>query len=105
MGNSGFDIIESFDGGKNLNTDWFTSDFTLPDDFPPQLQTFFHLKISLSESSIVSIIEDGVSYPINNGTALVGIVYRSIPIIKGVTYNVQCDTTQTTLKTTLSLEQ
>lgn len=105
MGKSGFDKIESFSGGKNSATNWLTQDFSLPDDYPDQLMTFLHLNFNLSEPTIVSIIKNGTSYPLNNNETIVGVAFRSLPIEKGDVYNIQCDVTQTELQFTLSLEQ
>lgn len=105
MANSGFDIIESFEGSKTSNTDWLSSNFSLPVDFPDNLMTFVHLNFDLGTIGIVSIIKNGISYPLNTSVSIVGDVFRSIPIIKGVTYNFQCDTTQTNLKFVLALEK
>jgi len=104
MGASGFTIIESGSGPLNSGTNMIT-DFQLPDDYPDNLQTFLQISLSLSESSIISIIRDGISYPINNNVQLIGEVYRSIPIEKGEVVNVQFGTTQTTLKFKFSLEE
>lgn len=104
MGKSGFDIVDEFSGLKISAEDWFT-DFTLPNDYPDNLMTFLHLDFNLTESTIVSIIKDGVSYPLNNNEPIVGVAFRSLPIKKGVIYNVQCNITQTNLQTTLALEQ
>ena len=104
MGKSGFTIIESGSGALNATTNMIT-DFQLPDDWPVDLQTFLQINMSLSESSTVSIIRDGVSYLINNGVAIVGDLYRSIAIEKGEVFNIQLGTTQTTLKFKVSLEE
>lgn len=104
MGNSGFTIIESGSGPLNSATN-MVADFQLPDDYPDNLQTFLQISLSLSESSIIFIVRDGTSYPINNNIALTGEVYRSIPIEKGEIINVQFDTTQTALKFKFSLEE
>ena len=104
MGRSGFRIIESGSGSLNSATDMIEN-FQLDDDWPDDLQTFIQLSMSLSESSTVSIIRDGVSYPINNNEAIIGELYRSIPIQKDEVMNVQVGTTQTTLKFKFSLEE
>jgi len=104
MGKSGFTIIESGSGSLNSATNMIT-DFQLPADYPDELMTFLQISLSLSESSIILIIRDGVSYPINNNEPLIGEVYRSIPIEKGEIINVQFGTTQTTLKFKFSLEE
>lgn len=104
MGKSGFTIIESGSGPLNAITNMI-DDFQLPNDWPEELQTFLQISMSLSESSTISIIRDGVSYPINNNVALIGEVYRSIPIQKGEVVNVQVGTNQTTLKFKFSLEE
>jgi len=104
MGKSGFTIIESGSIALNSGTNMVT-DFQLPADYPDNLMTFLQISLSLSESSIISIIRDGTSYPINNNLPLIGEVYRSIPIEKGEIVNVQFDTTQTILKFKFSLEE
>jgi len=106
MGNSGFTIIESNIAGTALDaTTNMITDFQLPDDWPTDLQTFLQISLSLSESSTVLIIRDGVSYPINNEVAIIGEVYRSIPIEKGEVVNIQLGTTQTALRFKFSLEE
>jgi len=105
MGKGGFDKIESFEGARNAVTDWLTTDFSLPDNYPDQLMTFLHLDFNLSELTVVSIIKNGTSYPLNNNTALIGVAFRSLPIEKGDTYNIQCDVNQTALNFVLALEQ
>lgn len=104
MGNSGFTLIESGSGTLNAATNMIT-DFQLPEKYADNLMTFVHINLSLSESAIISIIRDGVSYPINNNVAILGEVYRSIAIEKGEIINVQVDTTQTTLKFKFALEE
>jgi len=104
MGNSGFTIIESGSVPLASATNMIT-DFKLPDDYPDNLMTYLQISLSLSESSTISIIRDGTSYPINNNEPLIGEVYRSIPIEKGEVVNVQFGTTQTTLKFKFSLEE
>ena len=104
MGKSGFTIIESGSGALNALTNMVT-DFQLPDDYPDNLMTFLQISLSLSESSTILIIRDGISYPINNDQPLIGEVYRSIPIEKGEIVNVQFGTTQTILKFKFSLEE
>ena len=104
MGKSGFTIIESGSGtlasGVNMVTD-----FQLPASYPDNLMTFLQISLSLSESSTVLIIRNGVSYPINNNNPLIGEVYRSIAIKKDEIINLQFGTTQTTLKFKFSLEE
>lgn len=104
MGKSGFTVIESGSGALNSATNMIP-DFQLPDDYPDDITTFLQISLSLSESSTVSIIRDGTSYPINNGEDLIGEVYRSIPIQKGEVVNIQVGTTQTTLKHKFALEE
>ncbi len=104
MGKSGFTIIESGSGALNSATNMI-SNFQLPDEWPNDLMTFLQISLSLSESSTVSIIRDGISYPINNNEPLVGEVYRSIPIQKDEIINIQLGTTQTILKFKFSLEE
>ena len=106
MGKSGFGIIESnIVGTALIALNDMVTDFQLPDVWPEDLMTFLQISLSLSESSTVLIIRDGVSYPINNNEAIVGEVYRSIPIQKGEVMNIQLGTTQTNLKFKFSLEQ
>jgi len=97
MGKSGFTIIQFGSGPLNSMTNMIT-DFQLPDDWSENLMTFLQIDFSLSESSSILVIRDGVSYPINNNIDLIGEVYRSIPIQKGEVINIQLGTTQTTLK-------
>lgn len=106
MGKSGFTIIESNIVGVALNslTDMI-ADFSLPDEWPDNIQTFLQISLSLSESSKVFIRRNGTNYLINNNTAVVGEVYRSIPIQKGEVINIQLDTTQTDLQFKFSLEE
>lgn len=106
MGKSGFTIIESNIVGIALNalTNMIT-DFSLPDEWPDNLQTFLQIHFSLSESSIIFIKRNGVNYPINNNTDIVGEVYRSIPIEKGEVINIQLSITQTALQFKFSLEE
>lgn len=105
MGKSGFDIIDSFTGVKSNATNWMNSDFSLSDDYPDDLLTFLQFHFLLSESTIVSYIKNGTSYPINNNTSIIGVAFRSLPIKKGDVINFQCDVAQTALDFTLSLEQ
>jgi len=105
MGKGGFDKIESFEGAKTSDTDWLTSDFSLPADYPDQLMTFVHLDFNLSEATIVTVIKNGVPYVLNNNQSLVGVAFRSLAIEKGDTYNFQCDVSQTALNFVLALEQ
>jgi len=104
MGKSGFTIIESGSGPLNSGVNMIT-DFQLSDEWPVDLQTFLQISMSLSDSSTVSIIRDGVSYPINNNEPIIGELYRSIPIQKDEVINIQVGTTQTTLKFKFSLEE
>jgi len=104
MGQGGFTLIESGSGTLNSGTN-MVDDFKLPDDYVDGLFTFLQIHLSLSESSKISIIRDGTSYPINNDEPLVGEVYRSIPIEKEETLNVQFGTTQTLLKFKFALEE
>jgi len=104
MGNSGFTIIESGSGSLNSATNMI-SDFQLPEKYADSLMTFLQISMSLSQSSTVLIIRDGVSYPINNNEPIIGELYRSIPIEKGEVVNIQVGTTQTTLKFKFSLEE
>jgi len=105
MGNSGYSIIEKFSGGKNTTTDWLSGNYTLPSDYPENLQTFIHLNANLTETSKVSIIRNGIPYVLNSDVEFIGVMYRSIPISKGDEINIQCDVTQTNLQFTLSLEK
>jgi len=104
MGKSGFTIIESGSGPLNSGVN-MVANFQLPDDWPEDLMTFLQISMSLSESSIILIIRDGVSYPTNNNEPILGEYYRSIPIEKGEVMNVQVGTTQTALKFKFSLEE
>lgn len=104
MAKSGFTIIESGSGTLNSGVNMIT-DFQLDNDYPDDLMTFLQIDLSLSEAAIISIIRDGTSYPINNDVPLIGEVYRSIPIQKGEVINLQLDTTQTTLKFKVALEE
>ena len=106
MGKSGFTIIESNIVGVALNalTNMIT-DFSLPDKWPEDIQTFLQLNFSLSESSIIFIRRNGINYPITNNTPVIGEVYRSIPIQKGDVINVQLEVTQTALQFKFSLEE
>jgi len=104
MGQGGFTLIESGSGTLNSETNMIT-DFKLPDDYVDGVFTFLQIHLSLSESSTILIIRDGVSYPINNNDQLIGEVYRSIPIEKGEIINVQFGTTQTILKFKFALEE
>lgn len=104
MGKSGFDIIDSGSDTLALLTNMIP-DFTLPNEWPDDIMTFLQISLSLSESSIIFIRRDGVNYPINNNEAIIGEVYRSIPIQKGEVINLQLDTSQTLLKHKISLEQ
>lgn len=104
MGNSGFTLIESGSGPLNSTTNMITN-FQLPNDYPDKLFTFLQIDLSLSNSSTILIIRDGISYPINNNVVLVGEVYRSIPIEKGEVINVQFGTTQSLLKFKFGLEE
>lgn len=105
MGKGGFDIQESFSGVKNSGVDWLTSGFSLPDDYPDNLLTFLHLDIAVDASTIISIIQNGTAYPLNNNQPVFGKAFRSIPIKKGDVINFQCDVNQPNLKFTLALEQ
>jgi len=105
MGRGGFDKIESFVGAKNALTDLFTDDLVLPDDYPEQLVTFFHLGIYLSEATMLLIIKNGTAYPLNNNETLEGAIFRSIPITTGDVINFQCADAQTMLQFDLSLEK
>ena len=104
MGKSGFRIIESGSVALNAATNMI-SDFQLPDDYPDNLMTFLQISLSLSESSTILIVRDGVSYPIENNNTLIGEVYRSIAVEKGEIINVQFGVSQTTLKFKFSLEE
>lgn len=104
MGKSGFKIIEIISGVVNPTTDMMI-DFKLPDDWPPDLMTFLHISLSLSESSTVSVIRDGNSYPINNNEPLIGEVYRSITIEKDEIMNFQVGTGQTAMRAKFALEE
>jgi len=104
MGKSGFTLIES--GSKSLTSDTdLITDFTLPDDWPDDIFTFLQIQLSLSESTSIIIIRDGTSYLINNNVAIIGEVYRSIPIQKGEVINIQFGTTQTLVKFKFGLEE
>jgi len=106
MGKSGFDIIESNIAGTALDAlTNMISNFQLPNEWPDDIQTFLQINLSLSESSTVLITRGGVSYPINNDVAIIGELYRSIPIQKGEVMNIQLGTTQTALRFKVSLEQ
>ncbi len=106
MGNSGFTISESSIVPSPLNalTNMITN-FSLPTNWPVNLQTFLQINLSLSESSTVLIRRNGINYPINNDTAIIGELYRSIPIEKGEVINIQLGTTQTALQFKFSLEE
>lgn len=106
MGNSGFTIIESNIVGVALNslTNMIT-DFSLPDNWPVNLQTFLQISLSLSESSTVLIRRNGINYPINNNIAIIGELYRSIPIEKDEVINIQLGTSQTNFQFKFSLEE
>lgn len=106
MGKSGFSIIESSIEGSSLTalTDMIT-DFSLPDDWPNNIQTFLQISISLSEATTILIRRNGVNYPINNNEPVIGELYRSIPIEKDEVINIQLGTTQTALQFKFSLEE
>ena len=104
MGKSGFSIIQSFEGSKGAGVDWLDVDFSLPVS-NPDLLTFLHLSFDLDVSSVVFIVKNGILYPLNNNESIIGDAFRSLPIIKGTTYNFQCNIPQTSLKFTASLEQ
>ena len=104
MGKSGFTIIESGSGQLDSATN-MVENFELPDDYPNNLMTFLQIHLSLSESSTILIVRDSIPYPINNNDPLIGEIYRSIPIEKGETVNVQFGTTQTLLKFKFALEE
>ncbi len=106
MGNSGFTIIESNIVGVGLNslTNMIT-DFSLPINWPVNLQTFLQINLSLSESSTILIRRNGINYPLNTNIEIIGEMYRSIPIEKGEVINIQLGTTQTALQFKISLEE
>lgn len=106
MGNSGFTLIESSitPGPLTLLTNIIT-DFSLRADWPVNLQTFFHIDFSLSETTDIFIRRNGVNYPLNNAIEVIGEVYRSIPIQKGEVINIQLGTTQTNFQFKFSLEE
>ncbi len=105
MGKGGFDIQESFSGAKNSGLDWLSSDFSLPDEYPDNLMTFLQFDFAVNASTIISIIQNGTSYPLNNNQPILGKGFRSIPIKKGDIINFRCDVNQTNLQFTLALEQ
>lgn len=78
-------------------------DYSLPDDSPDDLMQFLHLSISLVDAAIVYVTEDAVQYPLNNGELLLGKVFRSIPIKKGISYNIEVSVAQT-INSMLALE-
>lgn len=90
---AGFDIIETVSDTFAANTNLITN-YSLPDDYPPQLATFLHLSLSLATSTVVNIIKNSQPYPIENNNALQGEVYRSFQIKKGDVINVQVETAQ-----------
>jgi len=102
---SGFKIVDfSIDLDVAADTDWLSSDFQLPTDFPEELMTFLHLDFNLPTSAIVSITKNGTSFPINNNAPILGAGFRSIPIKKGVAFNIQCSEIQANAQFTLALE-
>lgn len=81
-----------------------TGGFSLPEGFPDDLLTFLHLDFNLSNQTILNILKNGVSYPINNGANIQGSAFRSFPISKGDVFQFQTDIDQELLQFTLALE-
>jgi len=106
MGKGGFKVVR-FDDDLDVNadSDWFVTDFQLPEDYPDELMTFLHLDFNLTTDAIVSIIRNGVSFVLNNGVQFKGVGFRSIAISRDETINIQCDVTQANAIFTLALEE
>lgn len=103
MGQGGFGKVASKSGAQTGNEN-IIPDFSLSDDFPENLISFLHLEFSLSEAAIITIIDDGIAYQLNNNLPLVGKVFRSIEIEKGQIINAQVSVTQTNMKFKMALE-
>jgi hypothetical protein len=92
MGASGFRIIATKHGSLQANQNLLDEDFELGDDSPDNLMRFIHLSMSLPDDTVVNIIKNNAAYPLNNGNTVVGEIYRSFPINKGMTLNIQVGT-------------
>ncbi len=106
MGKGGFRVVDFSDElDVNADTNWFSSDFVLPDDYPDNLMTFLQFSFSLTTDAIVSVIRNSQSFVLNNGVQIKGEAFRSIPIRKGEEINIQCDVAQADALFTLALEE
>ncbi len=106
MGKGGFRVVDfSDDLDVNLNTNWLSSDFQLPEEYPDSLMTFLHFTFSLTTDAIVSVIRNGQSFVLNNGVQFKGEGFRSIAISRDESINIQCDQTQANAIFTLALEE
>jgi len=55
--------------------------FSLPIDYPDNIMTFLHLDFNLTDLTVVTIIKNGISYPINNDQDIVGVFNHGCVIL------------------------
>jgi len=63
--------------------------FSLPADYPDNIMAFLHLDFNLIIDTVVKIIKNGEAYSINNDETIVGVAFRSFPIIAGDTFQIR----------------